>query len=314
MDKCYSYVKLVFSILLMYQSLHASWITAASGTHSLVLQNASNEPLQIQVGKSPKFLAWHEKENLLVVTNSESNNLSVINLNTYETYHSLPIFKDPRGVIFDKNGGSFYVVSKDERLIYRLCSKTLNVLNTYPTGESPRSITMNYARDKIFVSNNGDASVSIIQLNDPLKHKKIPVGKNPYGLAFDPRDSRLYITSIGENTIWIVDTKKMEVIDVIPVARHPTHLCLDPKRDRLYVTCMDDNLICVINLHNYSVEKKVPTQKAPFSIALDKDLSLAVVTCNKSNSVQTFDLDSFASVNSHQVGNDPHGIIFISPQ
>jgi len=99
----------------------------------------------------------------------------------------------------------------------------------------------------MYVTNNDDSTVSVIDTNTNTVIGTIPVGANPQGIAYDLNQT-IYVANIGGITVSVIDTNTNTIIDTIPVGNQPSDLAFDPLHERIYVTNFDDGTVSVINL------------------------------------------------------------------
>jgi YVTN family beta-propeller protein len=85
------------------------------------------------------------------------------------------------------------------------------------TGERPRTVAIAPDKRFAYVTNGGNASVSVIDLNTLAKVADIPVGVEPYGIALTPDGSRAYVANSASASVSIIDTAANNVTATIPI-------------------------------------------------------------------------------------------------
>ena len=108
---------------------------------------------------------------------------------------------------------------------------------------------------RLFVSNWGDKSVSVVDAAALKVIKTIPVGFNPNDMVL-AADGRLFVACSNENTVYVIDSRSMEVLETIstslypkaPEGSTPNSLVLDAKRHLLFVANADNNASFVTQL------------------------------------------------------------------
>ena len=83
---------------------------------------------------------------------------------------------------------------------------------TGPTGPTPSRPTRN-----IYVVNNADDTVSVIDGDTNTVITTIPVGNPPFEAAIDTNNNLIYVTNANDNTVSVIDGATNTVIDTIPV-------------------------------------------------------------------------------------------------
>ena len=124
-------------------------------------------------------------------------------------------------------------------------------------GVSPYELAMTPDGKRLFVSNWGEKTVSVVDVATLKVVKTISVGFNPNDMVLSP-DGRLFVACSNENTVYVVDSRTLAVLETISVAltpkspegSTPNALALDAKRRLLFVANADNNDIAVIDVHN----------------------------------------------------------------
>lgn len=85
------------------------------------------------------------------------------------------------------------------------------------TGPFPRSVVITPDKRFAYVTNQGSANVSVIDLASLAKTTDIPVGVEPYGIALTPDGTRAYVANSASGTVSVVDTGSNAVIATIAI-------------------------------------------------------------------------------------------------
>lgn len=102
---------------------------------------------------------------------------------------------------------------------------------TIAVGDAPRSVAVNSAGTRAYVSNSnaaplGPDTVSVINTATNTVVATIVVGDFPDGLALTPDGDFLYVTSTSDDTIWVINTATNTVTDTFAVGDRPTELAV----------------------------------------------------------------------------------------
>jgi YVTN family beta-propeller protein len=62
------------------------------------------------------------------------------------------------------------------------------------------------ARAFAYISNEGDGTLSVIDIAINAVVATVPVGALPFGVAVNPTGNFVYVTNVGSNTVSVVDT------------------------------------------------------------------------------------------------------------
>jgi len=88
-------------------------------------------------------------------------------------------------VAFNSTGTRAYVTSQSTNpgQVYAVNTGTYQIITTYTVGLGPTDIKMSYGNEFLIVNNNGESSISIIDLKQKAV-KTAQVGANPTGISF----------------------------------------------------------------------------------------------------------------------------------
>jgi len=74
---------------------------------------------------------------------------------------------------------------------------------------------------RVYVSNGGDASVSVIDTATNAIVATVPVGQRPWNMALTPDGRKLYVACGRSGVVSVIDTQKNAKIADIPVGKLP---------------------------------------------------------------------------------------------
>ena len=128
-------------------------------------------------------------------------------------------------------------------------------------GNTPGAVVVNPTGTRVYVTNAGDATVSVIDAtsNPPAAMATINVGPQPFAIAINPAGTRVYVSNNGggnghtNNTVSVIDTGSNTVIGTITVGFGPAGLAVSPAGSRLYVVNNPESTLSVIDTSNNSV-------------------------------------------------------------
>lgn len=135
------------------------------------------------------------------------------------------------GATIAKNASSSspIAISEDDSLLVVVNNlddsvSVINVANDANTrvtqievGDEPRTVAISADKHWAYVTNQGSATVSVIDLTINQKIKDVPVGVEPYGIALTPDGSRGYVTNSASNTVSVLEMPSNEVIATINI-------------------------------------------------------------------------------------------------
>lgn len=113
-------------------------------------------------------------------------------------------------------------------------------------GKEPRNLSLSKDGRRVYVSNSGGNTVSVIDASDIGKAHvvaTIGVGVEPYGLVQSPNGKRLFVANARSNTVSVIDPQSYQVLQTIEgIGEEPRGLAVtndgdaDDDDEKLYVT------------------------------------------------------------------------------
>lgn len=274
-----------------------SSITAVSPPHSpQVINILVTAPSGTSAADYHSFFTF-QGEWKAYVTNSDSDNVSVINTTSNTVTATIPvgivpelldILPDGSKVFVENNVGetqSVIDVATDtvENTIFTFGGHITALLNT-PNGAK------NYLAD--IINNN----VIIIDNATQTVIGSINVGNQPSNLAITPDGTKLYSFNTGDATLSVINTANDTVIATIPVGNSPLCGCATPDSSKLYVPNANDNTVSVIDTASNTVIATIPVGDFPRGVAITPDGTRALVANAVSADVSIIDTASNAVI------------------
>ena len=84
------------------------------------------------------------------------------------------------------------------------------------------------AATHLYVVNNSDNSVTVIDITNNKTVATLNVGSSPTGIVYNPTYKTAYVVNRGDNTVSVIDTNSHNVIGSISVNPYPWYVALDP--------------------------------------------------------------------------------------
>jgi len=160
------------------------------------------------------------------------------------------------------------------------------VVKTVEVGCFPKGIAV--SEKYVYVANNYDNTVSVLQKSDHSVIKTLTVGDKPVGIGIDANKRYVYVVNQGANgtagsgeyvngTVSVIDTTTNSVIKTIPMGLEPTQVAAGPNGEYMYVTNSrsDASLggaanvageIWVISIAEQSVTQKITVGHYPVAV------------------------------------------------
>jgi YVTN family beta-propeller protein len=104
-------------------------------------------------------------------------------------------------------------------------SLSVGVVSSLPTsipvGTEPFGVAVDATTNRIYVTNYGSSTVSVIDAGTNTVITTISVGFAPIGVAVNSKTGRVYVTNLHSNTVSVIDGTTNTVIATILVGTGP---------------------------------------------------------------------------------------------
>lgn len=173
-----------------------------------------------------------------------------------------------------------------------------------PVGASPHGVCACPDGKKVYVSNWGEATVSVIDTATMTVVATIATGTDPIGIAFNPSSTRAYVANYSNRTVSVIDTASNTVVDNIPMPSGPYGVGIDHSGTRVYVTGYDSSSVYVIDASTNTLVDTIAVGSFPLGITVHpsgRTLWVANATGNTISVINT----STKAITTVPVGNFP---------
>jgi YVTN family beta-propeller protein len=130
----------------------------------------------------------------------------------------------------------------------------------------------------LFVSNERDNTVTVLDSVTLKAIKTIPVGRRPRGIVVTPDHKEVLVCAGDDDRIDVIDTEKLQVTRHLDSGADPELLDVDPKGERVYIANEDDALMTVMDLKTGEVLAQVPVGVEPEGMRISADSRITVIT------------------------------------
>lgn len=185
-----------------------------------------------------------------------------------------------------------------------------------PVGVRPHSVAVSPDGTRLYVTNFGDSSVSVVDAYGEAVVASHPVGESPYGVAVSPDGTDLYVAATGPSTVTQYSVSGDDLVQdgsILPAddrSKRPYGMAVGPD-GRVYVTLALSDTVLVTDrfLKNLT---SISDIDFPVAVAVTKDNARIYATNYFSKSVSVIDTSGKAALAKISVGIDPYGVA-VSP-
>jgi YVTN family beta-propeller protein len=160
---------------------------------------------------------------------------------------------------------------------------------------------------RVYVTNQGDNSVSVISVAEGKTLATITVGRFPLGIAVAPDGKRVYVANSRDVTLSVIDTSTNTLLSSIRVGARPRGVAVDPRSSRVYFTSTDDH-VGMVDLSTGHVTSRQGAGVDPYGLVVSPDGGRLYVAMEGENLLAVLDAVSLVPVDKFKVGARPSGV------
>src|SRR5580765_3394225 len=189
----------------------------------------------------------------LYVTNEQSGDLSIIDVDAAKVVGTIPLGKRPRGIAASPDGTKLYVaLSGSPAAGPGVDEKTLpppdrsadgigvvdvqarKLVKVMKSGTDPEQLAVSHDGTRVFVANEDAGQLTVIDTDSGNIVDTFKVGDEPEGVSVHPNGNLVYVTSEEDGAIYVVDVAAKKVVKPIPVGPRPRSIAFTPDGSRAY--------------------------------------------------------------------------------
>jgi YVTN family beta-propeller protein len=256
------------------------------------------------------------------VTNRDSSTLSVVDTSTNTVVNTISLpGATPYGIVFSHDGNFAYVTSFFTNTVLAVDLTTNTVADSAAVGGAPAQLSLTPDGGHLYVANNGDVTISVIDTATFQVVATIPLGSAPQGpqsVPISPDGTRAYAIDYDGGNVAVIDTSTNAVITTIAGFDHPFTGAVTPDGSQLYVSVPGSSAVdvAVISTATNTVVNTIHLSDAPIGLTFSPDGTRAYVSANNPGGfieLEVIDTAAQALVNTITVGGQNAGLVHLTP-
>jgi YVTN family beta-propeller protein len=283
---------------------------------------ASGEPTpplveaELELGPSesnkPTQVAYDAYLGLAFVTDSSSNNVSVVSLAQEGLTDIVPVGSRPAGIAYDENTREIFVANEGSNNVSVISDVSDSVIATIAVGSDPTGVAVDPSGGELFVTNSGSNNVSVISVATDSVLASIPVGTDPSAVVYDTGRGELFVANQGSNTVSVLSDAAERASGSADVPLYPWGLAYDPTSGEVFVTNRGpapDN-VTGINDTTGTVEAPYAVGDSPTGVAYDPTTDDLYVANAGDGTLSVVSASTGTLLHTIPVGEDPGGAVY----
>jgi YVTN family beta-propeller protein len=275
-------------------------------------------------GNGPFHVAVNPGANLVYVTNSGSQNLSIFR---GEPPYSpatppIPVGGVPAGVAYNPNDNAVFVADSTNNVImpYAAVPPFTPLGPPMATGNAPLWVAANPTTNRVYVADSLQPDVEVFDGTAPGFPQvgslpqgacaAFPPGSSPAGVAVNPATNQIYVALPGANQLWAMQGgAPWDCLPPQPVALSPQGVAFNPENNHIYVANSMSNTVTIVDASTFHVlNPGLAVGVYPWGVAVNPTTNRIYVTNSSDNTVSIIDGSTDTVVETVAVGSGPEGI------
>ncbi|WP_193141399.1 YVTN family beta-propeller repeat protein [Meridianimarinicoccus sp. MJW13] len=153
-------------------------------------------------------------------------------------------------------------------------------------------VTMPASGAEIWVTNEKDDTISVIDVDTLEVIRTLPTGERPRGITFSHDFSRVYICASDSDTVQVMDPVSGEILHDLPSGEDPEQFVLHPDDRHLYIANEDDAITTVVDTETRRVVAQIDVGIEPEGMAVSPDGKVAITTSETTNMAHWIDTET----------------------
>jgi len=145
-------------------------------------------------------------------------------------------------------------------------------------GHAPHGMGLNTAAKRLYVANNADDKLSIINTLTYQVVATKAVGDGPNGVAYNSANDRIYVANGNANTVSVLRASDYGLVKTIAVGSKPNGLAANATTNRVYVANFASGTVSIISGATNTVIKTVTVGTEPSHVAVNTNTNKAYVS------------------------------------
>ncbi|MGD9621780.1 MAG: beta-propeller fold lactonase family protein [Mycolicibacterium sp.] len=186
------------------------------------------------------------------------------------------------------------------------------VTHTIIVGPFPIDVASSPDGAKVYLTEAGLNTLSVIETATNTVINTIPVGTQPAGVAVNPDGSHVYVVNTGDNNVSVIAAATLATAATVAVGASPNVVAVSPDGSTLYVTNTDDKTVSVIDTATNTVVKTIAVGADPIGVAFNPQGTTAYVANPADDTVSVIDTATNTVTTTVEVAGAPF-MVAVSP-
>jgi YVTN family beta-propeller protein len=180
-------------------------------------------------------------------------------------------------------------------------------------GKHPAHVIAAQQGRRAFVTNAGDDTISVVDLDRNEVVGTIATGDYPHGLRMSPDGREIYVANVQDGSVSVIDTARLHETARIPVGKAPVQVGFTPDGRRAYVSLRDESRVAVIDTASRTVIDRIEVGRNPIQVHATPDGRFVYVAnqgteADPADTVSVIEAATGSVIDTIRTGNGAHGV------
>lgn len=267
----------------------------------------------ITIGSGPYGAAASPNGDLLAVTNSSDNTVSLIHTAINQVFAVIDVGSEPIFAAWAPDDNLLAIANNGDNTISIIDVGLLIVIETIPVGTNPAGLAFDPGGTFLAVA-CGDGSVTTIETTEWTIIGTEVVGSSLFGLDIASDGSFIAVADAGGDAVLIVDPASLAVTQTVAIPNQPQMISIDPALAFVATTDLIDGTLVVIETIGWTIAETVVIGGDTLGVAVAPDSTFVAVTDFISATVSIVRTFDWTIVSTTTVGASPYGVAIYTPE
>ncbi|AND43035.1 MAG: beta-propeller fold lactonase family protein [Bacillota bacterium] len=243
------------------------------GAKAIFYSIENDELLQeVEVGNHPAHIVFSEDGKYAAVTNNEDNNVTVIDMPSFNVINTVETGKGPHGFRISSDSKRAYIANMGEDTVSVVNLETMKEEKRIKVGTAPVTTGVTSDGKTLVATLNGENALAVVDLATD-KVDKIPVGTGPAQVYIDEKDQFAYVANQGteedpSSSVTVIDLIAKKATTEIKTGKGSHGVVTSPDNKRVYVTNMFEDTVSIIDKEQNKVIQTIEVKGVPNGISI----------------------------------------------
>lgn len=253
------------------ERLRRAFVAFAGADEIRAIDLASGETLgslRLQSEDRPERLALTPDGSLLLVANTGSDRVSLIDARSLAELQRFEVADEPREVLVDAAGSRAYVFSVRSALITVIDLARREIVATITTEYGPFRGAFSRDGEKLFVIHRGSPFMTVFDTGGLNQTERIQVGMGVSDILIDSRTDLIYLAFRDQPRVDIYDPFSLLPVDFLEAPRGIADMVIDDEENTLFLAAPMPHGVVVIDLTGKRTLGRMEVGEGAHSLAL----------------------------------------------